>query len=96
MNISRALILFELSIEMVDWHLLSTSAIFTLFVLCVLNNKTKDGWQSCTTDDGIITVVTISLSASVFLMTRSLVWNQLLEMVKGMKRGEETSTNENV
>jgi hypothetical protein len=79
---------------MVDWHLLS-SAIFTLFV-CVLNNKTKEGWQSCTTDDGIVTVVIISSSASFFLMTRSLVWNQLSKMVEGMKRGEETSTNENV
>jgi hypothetical protein len=96
MNISRALILFELSIEMVDWHLLSTSAIFTLFVLCVLNNKTKDGWQSCTTGDGIVTIVTISLSASVFLIAGSLVLNQLSKMVEGMKRGEETSTIENV
>jgi hypothetical protein len=42
----------------------------------------------CTNDDAIVTVVTISWSASVFLMAPSLVLNQLF--------GEETSTNENV
>jgi hypothetical protein len=75
MNISGVLIVSEHSIEKVDWHLLS-SARFTLFV-CVLNNKTKEGQQQCTTDDGIVTAVTISSSPSVFLMARSLVLNQL-------------------
>jgi hypothetical protein len=41
-------------------------------------------------------MIPISSSALAFLMTPSFVLNQLSKMVEGMKRGEETSTNENV